>query len=67
MKKNQLDGVDNVNEVDYLLRHAMSLGININTVLMDRGYLNAGVIIGVESLKLKYIIPAKGNPKVLKY
>ncbi len=67
MKKEQLDGVDNANEVDYLLKHAMSLGIKINMVLMDRGYLDAGVIRRVESLKLKYIIPARDNPKVLKY
>ena len=67
MKKEQLDGIDNANEVDYLLKHAMSLGIKINMVLMDRGYLDAGVIRTVESLKLKYIIPAKDNPKVIKY
>ena len=36
-------------------------------VLMDSGYLDAGVIRRVESLKLEYIIPAKDNPKVLKY
>ena len=34
---------------------------------MDRGYLDAGVIRTVESLKLKYILPAKDNHKVLKY
>ena len=67
MEKDQLDGVDNALEVDYLLRHAMSLGVNIDTVLMDRRYLDAGVIIKVESLKLKYIIPARDNPMVLKY
>ena len=67
MKKDQLDGIDNVHEVDYLIRYAMSLGVKINTVLMDRGYLDAGVIIKVVSLKLKYIIPARDNPKVLKY
>lgn len=67
MKKDQLDGVDNAHEVDYLIRHTMSLEVNINTVLMDRGYLNAEVIIKVESLKLKYIIPARDNHKVLKY
>ena len=67
IKKDQLDGIDNAHEVDYLLRHAMGLGITINTVLMDRGYLDAGVIIKVESLKLKYIIPARDNTTVLKY
>ena len=67
MKRNQLDGIDSALEVDYLLKHAMSTGIAINTVLMDRGYLNAGIIGRVESLKLKYIIPAKDNKKVLKY
>ena len=36
-------------------------------VLMDRGYLDAGVIRTVESLKLKYIIPARDNKKVLTY
>ncbi len=67
MKKYQLDGIDNAMEVNNLLKHAISLGININIVLMDRGYLDAGVIRKVESLKLKYIIPAKDNKKVLKY
>ncbi len=67
MKKEQLDGIDNANEVDYLIRHAMSLGIKINILLMDRGYLDAGVIRTVESLNMKYIIPAKDNKKVLKY
>ena len=45
----------------------MSLGIKINILLMDRGYLDAGVIRTVESLNMKYIIPAKDNKKVLKY
>ena len=67
MRKDQLDGIDNAMEVDHLIKHAISLGININMVLMDRGYLDAGVIRTVESLKLEYIIPAKDNPKVLKY
>ena len=67
MKKVQLDGIDNAMEVDHLLKHPISLGIDINIVLMDRGYLDAGVIRTVESLKLKYIIPEKDNPKVLKY
>jgi hypothetical protein len=67
MKKHQLDGIENAMEIDCLLRHAIGLGIHINMVLMDRGYLDAGVIRTVESLKLEYIIPAKDNPKVLKY
>ena len=67
MKKDQLDGVDNAMEVDYLLRHAISLGININIVLTCRGYLDTGVIRTAESLKLEYIIPAKDNHNVLKY
>ena len=54
-------------EVDHLLKHAMGLGIAISIVLMARGYLDAGVIIKVESLKLKYTIPAKDNKKVIKY
>ena len=67
MRKDQLDGIDNANEVDYIIKHAMSLGIKINILSMGRGYMDAGVIRRVESLKLKYIIPAKDNPKVLKY
>ena len=53
MKKDQLDRIDNAMEVDYLLMHAIGLGININIVLMDRGYLDADVIRTVESLKLE--------------
>ena len=67
MRKDQLDGIDNAMEVDYLIKHAISSGISINMVLMDRGYLDAGVIRTVESLNLEYIIPARDNPKVLKY
>ena len=67
MKKDPLDGIDNAMEVDLLLKHAMSLGIAINIVLMDRGYLDVGVMKTVELLNLKYIILAKDNLKVLRF
>ena len=67
MKKNQLDGIDNAMEVDLLLRHVISLGVAVRIVLMDRGYLDAGVMRKVESLHLRYIIPARDNPKVLRF
>ena len=67
MKKNSLNGIDNAMEVDHLLKHAMSLGIPIEMVLMDRGYLDVSVMKKVESHNLKYIIPAKDNPKVLRF
>jgi hypothetical protein len=40
MSKDQLDGIDNAMEIAHLLRHAISLGIKINILLMDRGYLD---------------------------
>jgi hypothetical protein len=40
MRKDQLDGIDNAMEVDHLIKHAISLGIKINILLMDRGYLD---------------------------
>ena len=67
MRKDPLDGIDNAMEVDLLLGHAMSLGVTINIVLMDRGYLDVGVMRKVEALNLKYIIPAKDNPKVMRF
>ncbi len=67
MKKDPLDGIDNATEVDLLLKHAMSLGVSIGMILMDRGYLDTGVIRKVESLHLRYIIPAKDNSKVLRF
>ena len=67
MERDQFDGIDNAMEVNHLIRHAIGIGISINTVLMDRGYLDAGVIRTVESLNLEYIVSAKDNPKVLKY
>ena len=67
MKKDPLDGIDNAMEVDGLLRHAISLGVSIGMVLMDRGYLDTGVMRKVEALNLEYIIPAKDNPKVLRF
>ena len=65
IKRDQLDGIDNASEVDRLLRHAISLGVKIKMVLMDREYLGVGVMNKVASLNLEYIIPAKDNPKVL--
>ena len=62
-----LDGIDNVMEVDLFLRHAMSLGVPGGMVLMNRGYLDVGVIWKVEALNLEYIIPAKDNPRVLRF
>ena len=34
---------------------------------MDRGYLDSSVMDAVDSMKLKYIIPAKDNHKVIKF
>ena len=67
MKRDQLDGIDNSREVTLLLRHALSLGVRINIVLMDRGYLDVGVMRSIASLNLKYIIPAKDNSKVARF
>ncbi len=67
IKRDQLDGIDNASEADTLLRHAISLGMKIAMVLMDRGYLDVGVMNKVESLNMEYIIPAKDNPKVLRF
>ncbi len=67
MKKNQLDGIDNAMEVGELIKHAISLGIKIDKVLIDRGYLDVGVIKTIEGHKLEYIVPAKDNTKVKKF
>ena len=67
MVKHQLDGIDNAKEVRMLIEHALSSGIKINTVLMDRGYLDSDVMNTGDSMKLKYIIPAKDNNKVIKF
>jgi len=67
MKRDLLDGVDNASEVEQLLKHTLSLGIKINMVLMDRGYLDTGVMKTVESMCLKFIVPAKDNPKVIRF
>ena len=67
IRKDPLNGINNAMEVDLLLRHSVSLGIAINIVLMDRGYLDVGVMRKVEALNLEYVIPAKDNPKVLRF
>ena len=67
MVKHPLDGIDNAREVRILIEHALSSGIKINTVLMDRGYLDSDVMNTGDSMKLKYIIPAKDNNKVIKF
>jgi Transposase DDE domain. len=65
MRRDQLDGIDNSREVKTLIEHAVDLGIKINIILMDRGYLDAGVMGTVDSMHLKYTVPAKGNKKTL--
>lgn len=65
--KHLLDGIDNAKEVRILIGRALSQGIKINTVLMDRGYLDSDVMDTVYSMGLKYIIPAKANHKVIKF
>ena len=61
MVKHQLDGIDNAREVRMLIEHALSLGIKINTVLMDRGYLDSNVMNAVDSMDLKYCKGKYGN------
>jgi hypothetical protein len=65
MRRDQLDGIDNSKEVKTLIEHAVDLGIRINIILMDRGYLDAGVMNNVDTMGMKYIVPARDNPKVL--
>ncbi|MHB1806500.1 MAG: transposase [Thermoplasmataceae archaeon] len=66
MRRDQLDGIDNSKEVRTLIEHAVYLGIKINIILMDRGYLDAGVMNGIDTMGMKYIVPARDNPKVLR-
>ncbi len=67
MRRDQLDGIDNSMEVRTLIGHAVDLGIKINIILMDRGYLDAGVMNDMDIMGMKYIVPAKDNPKVLRF
>lgn len=67
MVKHPLAGIDNAKEVKILIEHALSLGIKINTVLMDERYLDSDVMNTVDSMKLNYIIPAKNNYKVIEF
>ena len=67
MFKHQLNGINNGKEVRMLIEHALPSGIKINTVLMDSGSLDSDVMNTVDSMKLKYIIPAKDNNKVKKF
>ena len=63
MPKHPIDGIDNSKEVEILLNKVINQGIKINLVLVDRGYLDVGVLRNIENLGLKYIVPAKENPK----
>ena len=54
---------DNANIVNKLLVHAMKY-IHIKFVLLDRGFFSVDVINVLESLKIKYIMPATKNDKI---
>ena len=58
IRKIPLDGIDLSREVELLVNHALSLGIMLNIVLMDRGYLSAKVLKTIDN-----IIPVKINKK----
>ena len=45
----------------YICREYVSNGI------VDIGYLDVGVSRNMESLNIKYIVPVKDNPEVLKF
>ena len=50
MRCDQLDGIDNSREVKTLIEHAVDPGIKINIILMDRGYMDAGVMNNVDTM-----------------
>ncbi|MDL5503387.1 MAG: transposase, partial [Candidatus Methanoperedens sp.] len=54
---------NNATTVSDLLRHAMKY-VHIKYVLLDRGFFSIDVIKALESLKLKYIMPAIKNDKI---
>lgn len=54
---------DNATIVSDLLRHAMKY-VHVKYVLLDRGFFSVDVIKALESLKLKYIMPAIKNDKI---
>ncbi|MGZ7109657.1 MAG: transposase, partial [Methanobacterium sp.] len=54
---------NNATIVSDLLRHAMKY-VHVKYVLLDRGFFSIDVIKALESLKLKYIMPAIKNDKI---
>ena len=54
---------DNADIVNKLLVHAMKY-VHIKFVLLDRGFFSVDVINVLESLKVKYIMPAIKNDKI---
>jgi hypothetical protein len=45
----------------------MEPSVRIAAVLIDREYMDARVMMKIDSLGLKCIIPAKDNPKTLRF
>jgi hypothetical protein len=54
---------DNAVIVSDLLQHAMKY-VHVKYVLLDRGFFSVNVLRALESLKLKYIMPAVKNDKI---
>lgn len=54
---------DNATIVSDLLQHAMKY-VHVKYVLLDRGFFSVNVLRALESLKLKYIMPAIKNDKI---
>lgn len=54
---------DSATVISNLLQHTMKY-VNIKYVLLDRGFFSVNVIKALESLKLKYIMPAIKNDKI---
>ncbi len=54
---------DNATTVTDLLQHVLKY-VHVKYVLLDRGFFSVDVIKALESLKLKYIMPAVKNDKI---
>ena len=58
------DGEPQAHFVGGLIENTKRLGVNINTVLMDRGFNAVDVILEVEAQGVHYIMPLIGNQKL---
>ena len=59
-----MNGESQTHYLGGLIENALRLGVDIEAVLLDRGFNSVDNILEMESLEVRYIMPLRGSDKL---